>query len=600
MKKRKLKGYIYTLSAILLSISLVMLIVFYYGLTETGTGTTKLGETKTEETEMTAITSKIRCDELHYFVEDIKESMSRGLLIGGRRAALYLIDQVTQNGTPVLSNYTMDTTNCPFAENLNTSIRGSEAAIAELLICGRYNGKESEEMKNHTLSAWRNKMIEKGNRAGLTLDMSFGNISISPYDAWHFVITTEMSFNVSDRANICHFSGYNTKITSISSIIALEDPLYPIKTSSRIYKYITPCDEPEYLPEIKIGIGTLGKGSAGGTALFLSSINSSICPGTDANKIICCAQDMTKCVEGVNDPKKVILIIDNNSNVINDNNVCDDSELKGNLSLYKGVIDFNCNNYSYNISCLDNLSISYVIGTGDLTIPTSCNKTGCEATHCSQVNNTNCSCDVNNHVICNGTGVKVDCTNSIYGFDNFLSNYMCVFLMNNGSEHSVGRGLSCRDINTSCYYISNITKYNAPECPNYLDGPSFFDRLEGKLNLSTQYADEQSSFCNTSCNNPDIEWPGKEKYCSECNKISIGIESFVDLQEFYDRGLFGVILQPYKNETWVDYLYFLNQNSTSELEHCSVDICNCSVFNFNIDCQHAYRYGIKSATKSCI
>lgn len=603
MKKTGRKGFIYTLSAILLSISLVMLIVYYYGLIETGTGTTRLGETKIEETEMTGITSKIRCDELHYFVEDIKMSMSRGLLIGGRRAAIYVIDKVVQNGTPIPSDYKMNTVNCPFAESINTSLRGSEAAIAELLVCGTYNGKSSEFMLGHTLSAWRDKMMNKSDRSGLKLDMSFGDVDIIPYDAWHFVVVTKTNFNASDRANICHFSGYNTTIISISSIIDLEDPLYPLKTSSKVYKYIKPCDEPEYINKTKIGIGKLGAhGNAGGIALFLDKIN---CDNytTDTDKIECCAKDMTKCVDGVYNPKKVVLVIDNNSDVLN--YVCDSAytSLKGNLSLYGGLIDFNCGNASYNLTCLN---IPYVIGTGDLigNATSPCPKTGCgNCTDYGAVSiypcNESCSW-VDGRAICNDTGNKtqIDCTDCSFGGSNCLSNYDCVFLTNNGSEHSVGRGISCGDIDRSCYYVSNSTKYITSCSNNYPDGPSFFDRLEGSLNLSQRYADKQSSFCDTSCNDSNVEWFGKDRYCLGCNSTDIGLESFVNLQEFYDRDLFGQTLRSYKNETWVDYLYFLNQNST--VASYPVDTCSCpDIFNFNIDCQHAYRYEIKKAAPSC-
>ena len=76
----------------------------------------------------------MRCDELHYFVEDVKKDLDRAMSVFGRRAAVYAINYAVTQGTP-LGDYEYQ--NCtPFLFDGN----GSEAAIAELVVCGTLNG----------------------------------------------------------------------------------------------------------------------------------------------------------------------------------------------------------------------------------------------------------------------------------------------------------------------------------------------------------------------------------------------------------------------------------------------------------------------------
>ncbi|MCK5139944.1 MAG: hypothetical protein KAQ85_08900, partial [Thermodesulfovibrionia bacterium] len=120
------KGFFFTVMIILLIIPLILLVSFY-----TGTSRTKIDDSVT----------KMRCDKLHYFVEDIKRDSERALVIFGRRAAIYAIDQVVRTGIP-LENYTFNCTgscdvNCNEFSYGNT---GAEAAIVELSLCGTLFG----------------------------------------------------------------------------------------------------------------------------------------------------------------------------------------------------------------------------------------------------------------------------------------------------------------------------------------------------------------------------------------------------------------------------------------------------------------------------
>ena len=88
------RGFLFTIATIILIIPLIYLVSFYSG----------VSETKMEDT-----IGRIRCDELHYFVEDVRRDMERAATIFGRRAAVNAIEDVIQTGVP-LKNYTFQCT----------------------------------------------------------------------------------------------------------------------------------------------------------------------------------------------------------------------------------------------------------------------------------------------------------------------------------------------------------------------------------------------------------------------------------------------------------------------------------------------------------
>ena len=71
------KGFFFTLAIVLLIIPVILLVVYYSG----------ISKTKVDDA-----SARLRCDELHYFVEDIKVDLSRSMFIFGRRAAIYAIN----------------------------------------------------------------------------------------------------------------------------------------------------------------------------------------------------------------------------------------------------------------------------------------------------------------------------------------------------------------------------------------------------------------------------------------------------------------------------------------------------------------------------
>ncbi|RLC76992.1 MAG: hypothetical protein DRJ03_27595, partial [Chloroflexi bacterium] len=187
------RGFLFTIATIILIIPLIYLISFYSG----------VSETKMEDT-----IGRIRCDELHYFVEDVRRDMERAVTIFGRRAAVYAINEVVNTIPPTfLSNYSF---NCTKSCHVNCATfihpeNGSEAAIAEMVVCGTFHGENVTEMENNTLSNWIWKIIETGKEMGFDVNITPFKIKVVPRDAWHFATILENKVRISDKEGLCFY-----------------------------------------------------------------------------------------------------------------------------------------------------------------------------------------------------------------------------------------------------------------------------------------------------------------------------------------------------------------------------------------------------------
>lgn len=120
-------------------------------------------------------------------------------------------------------------------------------------------------------------------------------------------------------------------------------------------------------------------------------------------------------------------------------------------------------------------------------------------------------------------------------------------------------------ISEKCYHQSNES-YNAS---------SFFDRLDGKLNLSEKYLSQSKIYFGNS---------------------EIGLESFVNLTEFFRHNLSLNFKDNKTYGTWIDYLYWQGFEGD-----CKVNLTPNYAINethnitFMIDQKHAIKYNISDA-----
>lgn len=481
------KGFFFTIGIILLIIPLLLLIAFY----------TETSKTKTEDT-----IGKIRCDEIHYFVEDVRKDMTRAIEIFGRRAAIFAIDYISVNGP--LGNYTFRCNNLcgvdcgKFLYNNN----GSQAAIAELILCGTINATNVTYMVNHTMREWTERIKTRGGEINMIVNITTTGITIVQVSPWEFATIMDLKLKASDKEGMCFYRETPIRIVSNTSIVGLEDPLYMLATEGRYSKYIHECNSPINLTSpIPGGNGSIGSGNATGNVILYSTI-----PVPDRN---------TYCTDNRDIVNTKILTIDTafgNCNSFED--ICFNSSSQYHFA---GVIDYNKNNPANSF-----------VGKCDISIPWLWNTE-----------------DIN------------------------LSNDNCISITSNNASNvsQVVSGISSDEINTTCYYVSNISEYIGNYSVIYPDGPSFFDRLDGSYNLSDKYANQSRAYFN--------------------NTI-IGIETFVDLYELSYHGIL-----PYPDATWVDYLYWKNVSGGGV-----VGACRSGLYTFKLDCQHIEKYNY-TAVQNC-
>ncbi|HDH41349.1 MAG TPA: hypothetical protein ENG12_02955 [Candidatus Altiarchaeales archaeon] len=511
------RGFLFTIATIILIIPLIYLVSFYSG----------VSETKMEDT-----IGRIRCDELHYFVEDVRRDMERAATIFGRRAAVNAIEDVIQTGVP-LKNYTFQCTpqcdvDCGkfiYPEN------GSEAAIAELVICGTLHGKNVTNMLNNTLPEWIERITEEGELMGFDVNITPFEIKVVPRDAWHFAIIVENNVRVSDREGLCFYTESIMTAISNTSIIGLEDPLHLLENKER--KYILNCEDP-VLPRTMAGCGVNGSGVGGGfVVLYRTDIGGNMadyrayCNGSSPDAPP--TGDLQKQVFVLNDAIGALCAPGSGMSE------CFNASMPRHFGAIISYKDLTAGQMA---NC--QITIPWIMGTGDLD-------------------------DDGNPY---GGDPDPECFNG-----SFIESGDCIMVLSVEAcdMYYVFFGYYSTDINTSCYYVSDIEEYYNQECPsvNLSNGPCFFDRLDGNLNLSEKYVKQANETFGTT---------------------SIGIESFVDIYTLYNMKNLGYDVVVNSTYSWVDYLYWQNVTGCDVVGYCEADN-----YSFNLDCPHAHKYNLDTS-----
>lgn len=503
--KSNKKGFFFTLGIVLIILPLILFVLFY----------TTTSKTKTDD-----LIGKIRCDELHYFVEDVNEDIKRAIVIFGRRAAIYAIDEVITTGVP-LDEYEFNCTascgvNCSkfrFREN------GSEAAIGELTLCGTLHGENVSYMINHTLSEWMNRIEVEGDYMNFDFNITIVNLTVTPYDAWNFASILNYRVDVADKTQMCYYSGSNREIMSLTSILGLEDVLFPLNTNAQTIKYINNCTiEINLETTAGCSMESLGNGTATGRVVYYSDIT---------NKA-------TFCSENVDIINELILIQDTAFGAAPCNTF---EQCCFNISCdnhFAAVVNYDKNRFIPFVQNCD-VTIPWITGTGDMDNRTPQNPGWDREEGCDEA---------------------------------FIDTNTCVLIRNvlGCNAYDVFVGYNASEINTTCYSVSNISE-SGYGCTGFSNGPSFFDRLDGNLNLSDKYVNQSLLHFNNS---------------------QIGIETLISP---FDLDDYGVTVK--ENMTWVGYLYW------QDVEGCSVEgTCISGPHSMRLDCSHAHSLNVDTACEN--
>jgi plastocyanin len=203
------RGYIFTLVTALMVMIILSMTLFY----------TEVSSPSFEDA-----TNKVSLDELHYFVESIKKDASRAVGISSQRAAAYATDHVISTNE-TYRNYGMK--NCT---SFNYYVNGSEAAIAELMVCGslenakKPSGNIKQYMMNNTVLDWMDRINGNITNPPYNATVRFRNLTIAPYDSWHYIVFSDFDVMVYDSSSQIRYSGYGIPIVSMVDITGLEDP----------------------------------------------------------------------------------------------------------------------------------------------------------------------------------------------------------------------------------------------------------------------------------------------------------------------------------------------------------------------------------------
>jgi hypothetical protein len=480
-KMKNRKGIFFTLAIILILVPLLLLVSYYI----------TMPQTKMEDTN-----SKIRCDELHYFVEDVKKDLSRAGTIFGRRAAIYAIDYaMTAPGNP-LFNYSFDCNpSCSVdCEKVVYPRNGSEAAIAELALCGTLNGTNVTYMINHTIKEWVRKMEMRSLEKNFKINMTIKEVRVVATDPFNFSIIVDNQVGITDDTSICYYMGTDFKTMSNTSIIGLEDPLYSFSTGGLMIKYFSDCDPTTDLSKVIAG-GNAGGGLVNGHPILYSDPRIG---GTQTGLEDFCTNSSADALE------QLILVMNQGPNPACSSVISDATNISS-AKHFRGIIT-----------------------------------------------------EAGNRISCAYTIPWINISSTLA-----LNESNCIYLRNNGSTHEIVNGTNCENLNYTCYLPSNATDYCGGCAGQCFDGPSFFDRLDGRHNLSEIY---------------------KNQSVENFNNPVIGLETFVDAAEIVGHGL-----APYWNASRIDYLYWQNISGNGT---CGL----CSGWNpsFKLDCAHAKKYGLET------
>jgi len=492
------KGFIFSISVIILLVPLIIFISSYNEIPET-----KMGDT----------ISRSRCDKLHYSVEDIKKDLERVISISGRRAAIAAVDDVINSGE-ALENYTFNcSSNCAFdCSDFIFQEKGGGAAIAELITCGTLHGLNASIMSNHTLSTWVGRITNRSKEMNFNASLKLIDIKIVMRDAWSFSSIPVFRVSISDMGEKCFYKGIIKDVVANSSIIGLIDPLYPLKTYRQIKHYkFRKC--PIKFSRFKVigeSSSKTGDGSFTGTPTIYSDLPDAV--NYCQNKI--------------------------------------QSELEHEILVYNQLALLDCNMEPGLKQCFNKSSNHHFGGLIAFQGAINCNPT---------------------------TPYIVD-TGDIEN----ISNETCVHIINEGTTceiHQVLSGVESNRFNTTCYEVSDIEdRYNNYCTKGYSNGPSFLDRLEGNLNLSSRYVKKTEELF---------------------NRTDIGLESVLspfEIMQFFNPSDPRLFILLKENASWIDYLYWQNISGCQVMGSCGVGVPGFERY-FKLDCAHTFKYKLST---SCI
>jgi hypothetical protein len=193
-----MRGILYSIIAALLVIPVIGLILFNSQLIEKN------------------VDVNIRSNELEYFSTSVEEDMARFLKIAGRRALISAVSNVITNGVPLTD---------------------AQANLSEMIMNGTLDGVVAPLIGDDNFNSWRENVTNIAASSGFDLDFQNYKVNITQNDSYNVLLELSTVLNISD-ANLDMGIEKNLTASIAVSIDGIEDPLFPLRTYSKVIKVI--------------------------------------------------------------------------------------------------------------------------------------------------------------------------------------------------------------------------------------------------------------------------------------------------------------------------------------------------------------------------
>ncbi len=227
-----MRGILYSIIAALLVIPVFGLILFNSQLIEKN------------------VDVNIRSNELEYFSISVEEDMVRFLKIAGRRALISAVSNVITNGVPLTD---------------------AQANLSEMIMNGTLGGVVAPLIGDDNFNSWRENVMNIAASSGFDLDFQNYKVNITQNDSYNVLFKLSTVLNISD-ANLDMGIEKNLIASIAVSIDGIEDPLFPLKTYSRVIRIIYVSNLTNYSRALVQGTTVSGSISGNATKLATPSI----------------------------------------------------------------------------------------------------------------------------------------------------------------------------------------------------------------------------------------------------------------------------------------------------------------------------------------
>lgn len=193
-----MKGIFYSLMMALFLTSFLALIIFY------------------SQSQVQNIDINIRANELGYFSKSVEKDLTRFIKIQGKRALISAVSKIVVNGT---------------------GLDNAQLRLKEMIENGTLYGEPSPLVDTSNLQTWKLNISNIASNLGFNVEFKSLEINITQNDSFNVLFNVKLYINISDET-VGMGVLKNISTSALVSVEGIEDPIYPLKTSGRVIRFI--------------------------------------------------------------------------------------------------------------------------------------------------------------------------------------------------------------------------------------------------------------------------------------------------------------------------------------------------------------------------